>query len=95
MRKTPADAQLVSADSFGPVMAQLLEERDIGLLLGCATLLLGICVRAGSGEWWLFAAAGTGIEGSREQVHHAKHVLQLDVEFKQLLGVYTVLLEPE
>eukprot|EP00879_Flechtneria_rotunda_P008959 GHRR01009380.1.p1 GENE.GHRR01009380.1~~GHRR01009380.1.p1 ORF type:complete len:1159 (+),score=411.60 GHRR01009380.1:174-3479(+) len=48
MRKTPADAQLVSADSFSPIMAQLLEERDLGLLLSCATLLLGICARSGS-----------------------------------------------
>jgi hypothetical protein len=49
MRKTPADAQLVSADTFAPVMAQLLEERDVGLLLSCVTLLLGICARTGSG----------------------------------------------
>lgn len=48
MRKTPADAQLVSADTFAPVMAQLLEERDVGLLLSCVTLLLGICARTGS-----------------------------------------------
>jgi AP-2 complex subunit alpha len=49
MRKTPADAQLVSADTFAPVMAQLLEERDVGLLLSCVTLLLGICARTGGG----------------------------------------------
>eukprot|EP00882_Tetradesmus_deserticola_P014382 GHRQ01015294.1.p1 GENE.GHRQ01015294.1~~GHRQ01015294.1.p1 ORF type:complete len:319 (+),score=190.26 GHRQ01015294.1:1468-2424(+) len=48
MRKTPADAQLVSADTFAPLMAQLLEERDVGLLLSCVTLLLGICTRTGS-----------------------------------------------
>jgi AP-2 complex subunit alpha len=51
MRKTPADAQLVSADTFAPVMAQLLEERDVGLLLSCVALLLGICARTGSGAY--------------------------------------------
>ena len=50
MRKTPPDAQLVTADTFAPVMAQLLEERDLGMLLCCVTLLLGICARCGSGE---------------------------------------------
>lgn len=50
MRKTPADAQLVTPDSFAPIMSQLLEERDLGMLLCCVTLLLGICARCGSGE---------------------------------------------
>jgi hypothetical protein len=50
MRKTPADSQMVTADSFAPIMAQLLEERDLGMLLCCVTLLLGICARCGSGE---------------------------------------------
>lgn len=56
MRKTPADAQMVTADSFAPIMAQLLEERDLGMLLCCVTLLLGICARCGSGEGlpWLW-----------------------------------------
>lgn len=49
MRKTPADQQLVSADTFAPIMSQLLEERDLGLLLGAVTLLLGICVRTTTG----------------------------------------------
>lgn len=57
MRKTPPDAQLVTADTFAPVMAQLLEERDLGMLLCCVTLLLGICARCGSGEWQLPAGA--------------------------------------
>eukprot|EP00878_Enallax_costatus_P024930 GHUV01026636.1.p1 GENE.GHUV01026636.1~~GHUV01026636.1.p1 ORF type:complete len:670 (+),score=220.90 GHUV01026636.1:292-2301(+) len=48
MRKTAADQQLVSADTFAPIMSQLLEERDLGLLLGAVTLLLGICVRTTS-----------------------------------------------
>lgn len=50
MRKTPADAQLVSAESFAPVISHLLEERDLGLLLSVVTLLLGICIRSSSGE---------------------------------------------
>lgn len=50
MRKTPADSQMVTADSFATIMAQLLEERDLGMLLCCVTLLLGICARCGSGE---------------------------------------------
>jgi hypothetical protein len=50
MRKTPADSQMVAADSFAPIMAQLLEERDLGMLLCCVTLLLGICARCGSGK---------------------------------------------
>lgn len=50
MRKTPADSQMVTADSFAPIMAQLLEERDLGMLLCCVTLLLGICARCGAGE---------------------------------------------
>lgn len=56
MRKTSADAQMVTADSFAPIMAQLLEERDLGMLLCCVTLLLGICARCGSGEGLLWAA---------------------------------------
>lgn len=51
-RKTPLDAQLISADSFAPIVNQLLEERDLGLLLCCVTLLLGICGRSGSGACW-------------------------------------------
>jgi AP-2 complex subunit alpha len=66
MRKTPADSQMVTADSFAPIMAQLLEERDLGMLLCCVTLLLGICARCGSGEcgncwrrwWWWYAQVG-------------------------------------
>lgn len=50
MRKTPADAQLVSAETFAPIMGRLLEEHDLGLLLSSVTLLLGLCSRAGSGE---------------------------------------------
>lgn len=57
MRKTPADAQMVTADSFAPIMAQLLEERDLGMLLCCVTLLLGICARTGSGKWLQEGAA--------------------------------------
>lgn len=49
MRKTPPDAQLVTADSFASTMGRLLEERDLGLLLASVTLMLGICVRCGSG----------------------------------------------
>jgi AP-2 complex subunit alpha len=49
IRKTPADAQLVSAESFAPIMVRLLEEYDLGVLLSSVTLLLGLCSRAGSG----------------------------------------------
>eukprot|EP00775_Hariotina_reticulata_P003331 gene3331-3608_t len=49
LRKTPADAQLVSAETFAPIMGRLLEEHDLGLLLSSVTLLLGLCSRAGSG----------------------------------------------
>jgi AP-2 complex subunit alpha len=49
MRKTPADAQMVTPDTFAPIMSHLLEERDLGMLLCSVTLLLGICARCGAG----------------------------------------------
>lgn len=42
-------AQVVSADTFSPVINTLLEERDLGLLLSASTLLQGICARNGAG----------------------------------------------
>lgn len=49
MRKTPADSQMVTPDTFAPIMSHLLEERDLGMLLCSVTLLLGICARCGAG----------------------------------------------
>uniref|UniRef100_A0A7S0R8D3 Clathrin adaptor alpha/beta/gamma-adaptin appendage Ig-like subdomain domain-containing protein n=1 Tax=Chlamydomonas leiostraca TaxID=1034604 RepID=A0A7S0R8D3_9CHLO len=48
IRKTPSEQQVVTADTFSPVINALLEERDLGLLLSAATLLQGICARNGS-----------------------------------------------
>lgn len=71
MRKTPADAQLVTPDTFAPIMSQLLEERDLGLLLCCVTLLLGICGRSGSSgepgrEWCVVRAHGVRVARVRK-----------------------------
>jgi len=48
LRKTPVDQMLINADTFSPIMIGLLEDRDLGVLLGSVTLLLGICTRTGS-----------------------------------------------
>ncbi|GBF98152.1 AP-2 complex subunit alpha-like [Raphidocelis subcapitata] len=47
LRKTAPDAALVPAEAYAPVACALLEERDIGVLLAGATLLLGIMARFG------------------------------------------------
>jgi AP-2 complex subunit alpha len=57
LRKTPADQAVVAADSFAPVLASLLEERDIGLLLATTTLLLGVLSRFGAGGWFSWSVA--------------------------------------
>ena len=44
LRKSPDD-HLLSAKDWGPKMAALLEETDLGVLLGLTTLLLGIVTR--------------------------------------------------
>lgn len=49
LRKTPLDQQMISSDTFSPVVTALLEERDIGVLLGVVTLLLGLAARTGTG----------------------------------------------
>ena len=50
LRKTPVDQMLINADTFSPIMIGLLEDRDLGVLLGSVTLLLGICTRTGSSK---------------------------------------------
>ena len=62
IRKTAPEQQVVTADVFSPILNQLLEERDIGLLLSAATLLQGICARngAGAGQQEQQGGGGTG-----------------------------------
>ena len=50
IRKTPPEHNVVSADSFSLIINNLLDERDLGLLLSATTLLQGICSRNGPGE---------------------------------------------
>lgn len=56
IRKMPADAQLVQSETFAPVIKELLDDRDIGLLLSSITLLLGICSRIGTAGYELCQA---------------------------------------
>lgn len=49
LRKTPPDAALAPAEAYAPVACALLEERDVGVLLAGATLLLGAVSRFGPG----------------------------------------------
>lgn len=49
VRKSPVDTQVVNPDTFCSCLNALLEERDIGLLLSCVTLLGGIVARSGIG----------------------------------------------
>jgi len=48
IRKTSHDQQVVTADTFSPVINALLDERDLGLLLSATTLLQGVCARNGA-----------------------------------------------
>eukprot|EP00201_Polytomella_parva_P006204 CAMPEP_0175083532 /NCGR_PEP_ID=MMETSP0052_2-20121109/27451_1 /TAXON_ID=51329 ORGANISM="Polytomella parva, Strain SAG 63-3" /NCGR_SAMPLE_ID=MMETSP0052_2 /ASSEMBLY_ACC=CAM_ASM_000194 /LENGTH=1189 /DNA_ID=CAMNT_0016355025 /DNA_START=55 /DNA_END=3620 /DNA_ORIENTATION=- len=48
IRKAPPEAQPIAADTFGPILNALLEERDLGLLLSTVTLLWGILQRSGT-----------------------------------------------
>ncbi|GMH38541.1 hypothetical protein BSKO_06425 [Bryopsis sp. KO-2023] len=45
-RKMPLDAEMIQPSSWGPKLSALLDEQDVGLLLGIATLLLGIVSRS-------------------------------------------------
>lgn len=58
IRKTPTEQQVVTPDTFSPIINSLLEERDLGLLLAVTTLLQGICARNGAGACVM--GAGTG-----------------------------------
>ena len=49
LRNSAADSDMISASEWGPRMAALLEERDLGVLLGLTTLLLGIVSRSFEG----------------------------------------------
>jgi len=49
IRKTPPEHTVVSPDSFSGVINNLLDERNLGLLLSATTLLQGICARNGPG----------------------------------------------
>lgn len=50
IRKAPPDAEVLPASEWAVRMAALLEERDLGVLLGIATLLLGVVSRSYEGE---------------------------------------------
>ncbi|KAG1677810.1 hypothetical protein FOA52_008574 [Chlamydomonas sp. UWO 241] len=47
MRRTPPGQEVVHPDTFCSILNDLLEERDLGLLLSTVTLLLGILARNG------------------------------------------------
>jgi hypothetical protein len=51
LRKAPPDQELLPADAWGGRLAGMLEESDCGLLLGLATLLLGLVARSYEGAW--------------------------------------------
>ena len=51
LRRAPPDQAIVTPDAFAPLACALLEERDLGLLLGAATLLLGVAQRFGAGGY--------------------------------------------
>jgi hypothetical protein len=83
LRKLPADAMVVTPDTFSPIINTLLEEANLGVQLGAATLLLGIGTRTGLGEppgcWNCTAAvpvpgagAGVGAAG-RPVLQAARH----------------------
>eukprot|EP00955_Chlamydomonas_euryale_P049541 354275-Chlamydomonas_euryale.AAC.9 len=58
IRKTPAGQEVVHADTFCLVLNELLEERNLGLLLSATTLLLGVIQRNGPGAYgrrWMSA----------------------------------------
>lgn len=50
LRKAPPDTDLLPADVWAVRLAALLEDRDLGVLLGLVTLLLGIVSRSYDGE---------------------------------------------
>ena len=49
LRKAPADAEIMQAEVWGVRLATMLEERDLGVLLGLTTLLLGLVSRSYEG----------------------------------------------
>ncbi len=56
--------QVVTADTFSPVINALLDERDLGLLLSAVTLLQGVCARYGSG-----ACCARAVRDGRRWLH--------------------------
>lgn len=50
IRKAPPDAEIMQPEVWGVRLATLLEDRDLGVLLGLTTLLLGIVSRSYEGE---------------------------------------------
>ena len=45
LRKSSPDSEIFNSDTWGPQLAFLLEDNDIGVLLGLCTLLLGVIAR--------------------------------------------------
>lgn len=50
LRKSDSDDTIMPPQEWGPKIASLLEERDVGVLLGITTLLVGIVSRDFEGE---------------------------------------------
>ena len=51
LRKAPPDtAEVMQPEVWGVKLAAMLEERDLGVLLGLSTLLLGVASRSYEGE---------------------------------------------
>lgn len=50
LRKAPPDAEIMQPEVWGVRLATMLEERDMGVLLGLSTLLLGVASRSYEGE---------------------------------------------
>lgn len=45
----PLDAEMIQPSSWATKLSGLMDEQDVGLLLGVATLLLGIVSRSSAG----------------------------------------------
>lgn len=47
----PLDAEMIQPSSWASKLSSLMDEQDVGLLLGVATLLLGIVARSSAGNY--------------------------------------------
>ena len=62
LRKAPPDAEIMQPDVWGVQLATMLEDRDLGVLLGLSTLLLGLASRSYEGGWRRERQCATSIQ---------------------------------